>query len=74
MPENKEGRGIVGATFVVPALDEAEHILTLRDNIRVQRQNLSPHVFLRLVIADNGSEPETQRVYQQILSKGGKNS
>ncbi|MDO8658271.1 MAG: glycosyltransferase [Candidatus Levybacteria bacterium] len=68
MPENKEGRGIVGATFVVPALDEAEHILTLRDNIRVQRQNLASHVSLRLVIADNGSEPETQRVYQQILS------
>lgn len=68
MTENKEGRGIVAATFVVPVLDEARHILTLRDNIRQQRQNLAPHVFLRLVIADNGSGSETLSIYEQILS------
>lgn len=68
MTENKEGRGIVGATFVVPVLDESEHILTLRDNIRIQRRNLAPHVSLQLVIADNGSGHETQDIYNQILS------
>lgn len=68
MPENKEGRGIVSTTFVVPALDETEYIISLLDSIRVQKKNLSPHISLRLVIADNGSGPETQSVYQQIVS------
>ncbi|MCL4354785.1 glycosyltransferase family 2 protein [Patescibacteria group bacterium] len=68
MPQNKEGRGIVSATFVTPALDEAEHILALRDNIREQRENLAPHVSLRLIIADNGSGQETQEIYNRITS------
>lgn len=68
MTENKDGRGIIATTFVVPVLDESEHILALRDNIRIQRLNLAPHVSLRLVIADNGSGPETQDIYNQILS------
>ncbi len=63
----RPGKGIAGITIVVPSLDETTHILSLRDNLRTQRQTLSPNIALRLVISDNGSATETLNIYQQII-------
>lgn len=63
------GKGIEGITVVVPSLDETTNILTLRNNFRLQRKNLSPNINLRLVISDNGSGEDTLEAYKQILQE-----
>jgi hypothetical protein len=60
--------GVAAITVVVPSLDETTNILSVRDNLRVQRKNLSPNIGLRLVVSDNGSGPDTLEAYRQILS------
>lgn len=62
------GKGIVEISVVVPSLDEKTNILSLRDNLRIQRRALSPNISLRLVISDNGSANETLNIYQQIIN------